>query len=258
MAGRVWDRISEIYLREVDKRFEEVINGVLRRATLRPGQQVLDLGTGTGSVALKAAPSVLPGGNVTAVDISPEMLALARQRGASIGVSNVTFLEGRAEEIPSPSGQFDAVLASLSLMYTIDRAAAAREIARVLRPGGRLVAAVWGGREQADIVLLQQTAGSFAPKPPVPGVGPGALADPVEFLEQLERAGIRARVKSETTGFDFDDFSSAWDVLAGVTTVQLPPERQQEAKAAVRAKMWPDGDGHRQFSNLTQFITGER
>src|SRR6266403_946532 len=81
----VWDRISEIYLREVDKRFGEVINGVLRRAALQPGQKVLDLGTGTGSVALRAASSVLPGGNVTGLDISPEMLALARRRAASTG-----------------------------------------------------------------------------------------------------------------------------------------------------------------------------
>jgi enediyne biosynthesis protein CalE5 len=252
----VWDRMSPIYLREVDNRFIEIIDGVIRRAGLQSGQQVLDLGAGTGSVALKAACSVTPGGTVTAVDISPEMLGHARRRATSMGLSNITFLEGRAEEIPTPSGRFDAVLASLSLMYVIDRGAAAREIARVLRPGGRFVAAVWGGPEEADIVLFQQTAGSFAPAPPVPEVGPGALADPAGFLAELERAGIRASVESETTGFVFDDFSSAWDVLAGVTTAQLPPERQQKAKSAVRAKMWPEGDGPRHFRNLTQFITG--
>ena len=254
----VWDRMSPIYLREVDDRFTEIIDGVIRRATPRPGQQVLDLGTGTGSVALKAASSVTPGGAVTAVDISPKMLGLARRRAASMGLSNILFLEGRAEEIPSPSGQFDSVLASLSLMYAIDRAAAAREIARVLRPGGRVVAAVWGGPEQADIVRFQQIAGSFAPKPPVPGVGPGALADPAEFLAQLESAGIRASVEAETTSFVFDDFSSAWDVLAGVTTAQLSSDRQEEAKAAVREQMWPTGDGPRPFDNLTQFIIGTR
>jgi SAM-dependent methyltransferase len=185
------------------------------------------------------------------------MLDLARRRSASLGLSNVEFLEGRAEELPAPTGRFDAVLASLSLMYVIDRAAAAREIARVLRPGGRFVGSVWGGPEEADIVLFQQTAGSFAPAPPVSGVGPGALADPAEFLAELEHAGIRASVETETTGFVFDDFSSAWDVLAGVTTAQLLPERQQEARAAVRAKMWPQ-DGPRHFSNLTQFIVGIR
>jgi hypothetical protein len=92
-------------------------------------------------------------------------------------------------------------------MYVIDRAAAAREIARVLRPGGRSVTAVWGGPEHADIVRFQQTAGSLAPKPPVPGVGPGALADPAEFLAQLESAGIRASLEVETTSFAFTAFS---------------------------------------------------
>ena len=173
-----------------------------------------------------------------------------------MGLSNITFLEGRAEEISAPSGQFDVALASLSLMYVIDRSTAAREIERVLRPGGRLVAAVWSGPEQADIVLFQQIAGSFAPKPPVPGVGPAALADPGEFLAQLERAGIRASVDSETTGFAFDNFAAAWDTLAGVTTAQVPSDRQEQAKAAVRAKMWPMGDGPRQFRNLTHFIIG--
>jgi SAM-dependent methyltransferase len=254
----VWDRMSPIYLCEVDNRFTEVVDGVIRRAALRAGQQVLDLGTGTGSVAVKAASLVLPGGRVTALDISPEMLGIARQQAAGLGLSNITFLEGRAEEIPAPSGRFDAVLASLSLMYVIDRATANHEIARVLGPGGRLVAAVWSGPEQADIVLFQQIAGSFAPKPPVPGVGPGALADPAEFLTQLERAGIRASVESETTGFVFENFASAWDTLAGVTTAQMPSERQEEAKAAVRARMWPMGEGARQFKNATHFTTGAR
>lgn len=254
----VWDRISPIYLREIDSRFSGVIDGVLSRAGLKAGEEVLDLGSGTGSITVKAASAVAPGGTVAAIDISPEMLAVAQRRAASIGLTNVSFKPGRAEEIPVPSGAFDAVLASLSLMYVIDRNAAASEIARVLRPGGRLVAAVWGGPEDADIVLLQQIAGSFAPKPPVPGVGPGALADPSEFLASLERAGIRAQVEHETTGFGFDDFASAWDALAGVTTAQLPPERQQEAKAAVRAKMWPAGDGPRHFTNATKFIVGKR
>jgi hypothetical protein len=134
----------------------------------------------------------------------------------------------------------------------------AHEIARVLALGGRLVAAVWSGPEQADIVLFQQIAGSFVPKPPVPGVGPGVLADPAEFLAQLERAGIRASVESEMTGFVFDNFESAWDTLGGVTAAQLPSERQEEARAAVRARMWPMGAGALQFKNATHFITGTR
>ena len=107
-------------------------------------------------------------------------------------------------------------------------------------------------------VSFQQIAGSFAPPPPVPGVGPGALADPKPFLGQLAAAGIRALVDTETLGFDFEDFGSAWEVLAGVTAAQLAPARRQEAKDAVFVAMYPEGDGPRHFRNVTQFIIGER
>jgi SAM-dependent methyltransferase len=252
----VWSRISDIYLREIDRRFAPVVERVIARATLSVGQHVLDLGTGTGAVADRAAQLVGPHGCVVGVDISPDMLALAQTRVAARGLTNVSFREGRAESLPAENGAFDVVLASLSLMYVIDRAAAARELARVLRPQGRLVAAVWAEPEACDIVLFQQTAGRFAGPPPAPGVGPGALADPTPFLRQLAEVGIEARVERETLGFDFDTFAAAWDALAGVTTAHLPPERRQEAKAAVMAAMYPQGDSPRHFRNATQFILG--
>ncbi|MFN2495518.1 MAG: methyltransferase domain-containing protein [Pseudonocardiaceae bacterium] len=211
----VWDQISQIYRDEIEPRFEPVVDGLLRRAGLRGGQRVLDLGTGTGAVAAKAAALVADDGFVLAVDISPEMLDRARRRSEGSS-ARFEVREAAAEAIPAGENTFDAILASLSLMYVIDRAAAARELARVLRPGGRLVAAVWAGPESCDIVLFQQTAGRFAPTPPVPGVGPGALADVEPFLDQLADCGIQARVETEVVGFDFNDFDSAWDVLAGV------------------------------------------
>jgi len=252
----VWNRMSEVYEHEIDPRFATVVEHVVRRADLKPGQRVLDLGTGTASVAVAAAALVGPSGTVTAVDISPDMLTLARRRIVESGHTNVDLREGRAEQLPVADRAVDVVLASLSLMYTIDRAAAAREMKRVLRPGGRLVAAVWAAAERCDIVLFQQTVGKFAPPPPVPGVGPGSLADPTAFLAQLAEVGIDARVEAEDLGFDFPDFELAWDVLAGVTAAQLPPERRQEAKRAVQAVMWPHGRGPRRFRNLTQFVVG--
>jgi SAM-dependent methyltransferase len=255
---RVWDRMAPIYIREVDPRFAPVIDQLLARAQLQPGQRILDLGTGTGAVAVRAAPAVDPGGRVVAVDLSAEMLELARGRAARAGYPDIAFVEGRAETIPAGDQAFDTVLASLSMMYVIDRAAAAHEIARVLCPGGCFVAAVWAGAAENDLVRLQEMAGRFAPTPPVPGVRPGALADPSLFLAQLTAAGITSRVERETLGFDFNSFSTAWDVMAGVTTAHLIPERQQEAKQAVFAAMWPTGDGPRHFRNVTQFIIGER
>jgi len=73
---------------------------------------------------------------------------------------------------------------------------------------------------------------------------------------QLADVGIDVRVETEELGFDFDDFELAWEVLAGVTTAQLPPERRQEAKEAVQAVMWPHGRGPRHFRNVTQFLVG--
>jgi SAM-dependent methyltransferase len=252
----VWDRLSHLYGREIDRRFRPVVEGVMTRASLRPGERVLDLGTGTGAVGVRAAVAVGAEGRVVGIDISREMLTEARQTAAALDLQNVDLVEGRAEAIPAGSATFDVVLASLSLMYAIDRAVAAREIARVLRPGGRFVAAVWADPASCDIVLFQQTAGSYAPPPPVPGVGPGALANPSAFVGQLATAGINAEVRTEVLGFDFDDFESAWKVLAGVTTAELGPERREEAKAAVRNVMWPLGDGPRHFQNTTHFIVG--
>lgn len=252
----VWDKISNLYLEEVDQRFIPVIDGVIDRAEIRPGESVLDLGTGTGSVALRVASLVGNDGRVIGNDISKEMLGLAAHKAKSLDITNVEFQEGRAESIPAEDSSFDVVLASLSLMYVIDRAAAACEIGRVLRPGGRLVAAVWAAPDKCDIVLFQQTAGSFAPPPPVPGVGPGAMANPSDFLDQLSQSGVEAQVETERLGFEFSDFESAWDVLAGVTTANLAPEVQEQARNAVRQLMWNDTDKSRYFNNTTQFIVG--
>ncbi len=237
----VWNRIADVYLREIDRRFEPVVDHVIARAQLAAGDRVLDLGTGTGAVAARAAQLVGPEGLVVGVDISADMLRAARQRVAAQGLTRVSFREGRAEALPAENESFDVVLASLSLMYVIDRAAA-----------------VWAEPEACDIVLFQQTAGRFGGPPPVPGVGPGALADPTPFLRELAEAGIPARVERATLGFDFESFGAAWNTLAGVTTAHLPPERRQEAQAAVLAAMYPDGDAPRHFRNTTLFIVGHR
>lgn len=254
----VWDRISRIYLDEIDERFAAVVEQVIARAHLEQGQTVLDLGTGTGAVALRAGSLVGSSGHVIGVDISPDMLALAQRRVEESAVTNISFREGRAEAIPAEDGTFDSLLSSLCFMYFIDRSLAARESARVLRSGGRFVASVWAGPQQCDIILFQQTAGRFAPSPPVPGVGPGALGDASSLLAQLATAGIDSQLETESLGFDFPDFSSAWDALASVTTAQLSPDRREEAKSAVMELMWPDGDGPRHFRNVAQFIVGQR
>jgi ubiquinone/menaquinone biosynthesis C-methylase UbiE len=120
--------MADVYRREIDTRFVPVIDQVLKLANLQPGETVLDLGTGTGAIAILAATQVGTTGRIKAIDISPEMLTRAAERLQKLRLTNVDLAEGRAEALPTDDGSIDAVIASLSLMYVIDRAAAAQEI----------------------------------------------------------------------------------------------------------------------------------
>ncbi len=250
----VWDQMADVYEREIDQRFVPVIEHLLAYASLAPGEHAVDLGTGTGAVAILAADAVAPDGEVIAVDISPEMLEVARRRASAVSPLDIDFRQGGAEAIPCEDERADVVLASLSLMYVIDRPQAAREISRVLRPGGRFVGAVWAGPDDNDIVAFQVTAGGFAAPPPVPGVGPGSMADPGPFLTDLAGAGLETRCEKQFPGFEFEDFDSAWDALAGVTTASLEPHVRRDAKTAVQERMWPDPAAPRAFRNATHYL----
>ena len=91
----VWNRISDVYLREIDRRFAPVVEHVITRAQLAAGERVLDLGTGTGAVAARAAQLVGSDGLVVGVDISADMLRAAQLRVAAQGLTKVSFREGR-------------------------------------------------------------------------------------------------------------------------------------------------------------------
>jgi len=115
-------------------------------AALAPGERVLDVACGTGLVTFPAAQAVGPAGSVLGVDISGHMVEVAQARALALGVSNASFARRDAEALALPDASFDVVLCALGLMYLPDPGEALREMRRVLRPGGRLVLAVWGER----------------------------------------------------------------------------------------------------------------
>jgi SAM-dependent methyltransferase len=107
-------------------------------AELRPGETVLDLGSGGGIDVLLSARRVGPGGRAIGLDMTDEMLELARRNAADAGASNVEFVKGTIEAIPLPDASVDVVISNCVINLAADKAAVLREIARVLRPGGRV------------------------------------------------------------------------------------------------------------------------
>lgn len=115
---------------------------LLEYAAPKPGERVLDVACGTGSVARQAAPLVGAEGRVVALDINPEMLAVGRALPAPAGEA-IEWREGNAAALALPDGTFDLVLCQQGLQFFADRAASLREMRRVLPDAGRVVLSVW-------------------------------------------------------------------------------------------------------------------
>ena len=107
-------------------------------AQLKEGERVLDLGSGGGIDVLLSAKRVGPTGRAFGLDMTDEMLALARRNAIEAGAANVEFLKGNIEAIPLPADSIDVVISNCVVNLAADKPAVFREIARVLRPGGRI------------------------------------------------------------------------------------------------------------------------
>jgi SAM-dependent methyltransferase len=131
-ASGDYDRIAQGILTVADH--------VVRVGRIRAGERVLDVACGTGNTALAARAR---GAVVTGLDLTPELLAVARKRGAEQGYDDIMWKEGDAEALPFPDDAFDAVVSSCGLMFAPDQRKVASELARVTRPGGRIAIQAW-------------------------------------------------------------------------------------------------------------------
>ncbi|MGE0440168.1 MAG: class I SAM-dependent methyltransferase [Gemmatimonadales bacterium] len=141
-----WDKAEPLYERFWAAQLEPAQRRLLALANLRPGDRILDVAAGTGLVTFPAAEAVGPGGQVTATDLSEAMVESLRTGAVARGLANVTALRMDGESLDFPSASFDAALCALGLMYFPDPRRSLAGIRRVLQPGGRAVAAVWGAR----------------------------------------------------------------------------------------------------------------
>jgi ubiquinone/menaquinone biosynthesis C-methylase UbiE len=154
----------------------------LRVAKLRPGERVLDLATGTGITAIAARER---GAKVTGVDLTPELLAVAQKKAKDEGFDDIEFREGDAEALPFADASFDVVLSTCGHMFAPDQPRVAAELARVTRPGGRVVFLAWTG--EGGVGSLFRITAKHVPAPS--GLAsPFAWGDPDQVRQLLGSA----------------------------------------------------------------------
>jgi SAM-dependent methyltransferase len=240
----------------------EWVPRLLDAAAVGPGDRVLDLACGTGVVVRMAAASVGPGGRVTGLDVNPGMLAVARRLTPAI-----EWRQGEAEKLPLADGSFDAVICQFGLMFFADRAAALREMMRVLAPGGRLAVSVFDSLESnapygimADVLgrqIGEHAAGALRL--------PFALGDTAELGAAFEAAGIPAPAIVRHEGRE--RFASVRDMVLADVRGWFPFAGIRPDVAAVEAVVadaevalagFRTGDGAVEFPNFVYIVAAAK
>ncbi len=169
-------------------------------AGLRPGEVVLDLGSGGGIDCFLAAKKVGPEGRVIGLDMTPDMIKLARRNAKKVGATNVDFRYGEMEDIPLQDGSVDVIISNCVINLSPDKDAVFREAFRVLRPGGRISVSdivIDGRLPQSIRSRLDAWAGCIA----------GAL-DESDYLGKMRAAGFE---DVEVLSRQFSKISASWD-----------------------------------------------
>ena len=190
-AGEHWGAEADRYDR-IDVEFGELIVVAVDAA---PGERVLDVGCGNGALSVAIGSIVAPGGSVLGLDVSGPMLAVAARRASEAGLGNVTFERGDAQVHPLPDGAFDAVVSRFGVMFFDDPVAAFANLARTLRPGGRIVFTCW--QEVVRNEWLMVPASAALPLVPTPDLGSPGQPGPFSLAD-------RDRIQSVMPGHFLD------------------------------------------------------
>jgi len=194
-----YNPVAQSFDRFVTQLFVPVAARLVALAGLASDNHVLDVGAGTGIVALCAATTMGPLGKVVGIDLSDGMLEIARQNAKEQGLANrVEFQKMDAESLDCPDGSFDAVLSLFALRHFPHPKAALQEMHRVLRPGGRLVLAVGSGAPWLSFVGL---AHRLKLVPQILRRFQGKQLVACEFLDGMVEAHVPASGKSEEAGW---------------------------------------------------------
>ncbi|MEO7984164.1 MAG: class I SAM-dependent methyltransferase [Bacteroidota bacterium] len=207
-----WDEMTMDFLKPMG---QEIIT------SLRPSgtDMVLDIAAGTGEPGLTIA-GMLDGGKVTITDLSEDMLAIAKENAAKRGIHNIETNACDVCELPFPDNSFDAISCRFGFMFFPDMQLAATEMARVLKPGGRIATSVWNIPEKNFWVTA--TMGTInkhmeLPAPPPGGPGMFRCAKPGLMKEIFEKAGFKNIIEKEVPSkLDSGSAEIYWNLMTEV------------------------------------------
>jgi len=171
-------------------------------AAIKPSgnQTILDIAGGTGEPGLSIAAMLSGGGKVIITDLSPDMLAIAKENASGRGISNIETIACDVSALPFPDNSFDAISCRFGFMFFPDMQLAANEMARVLKNGGRMASSVWNGPDKNFWVMAMMDTinKNIALPPPAPGA-PGMFrcAQPGVMKNIFEQAGFKNITEKE-------------------------------------------------------------
>jgi len=220
----------------------ELGRSTVKRAGVSEGDEVLDVACGAGNATIPAAQT---GARVTGLDLVPELLEAGREQAVEAGVE-IEWVEGDAENLPFEDESFDVVLSTVGAMFAPDHAAAARELARVARSGGRVAVASW--TPDGSVGQFFQTMAKHMPPPPE-GFQPPVLWGVEEHIREIfDGTGLEIECEQAELTFRFPSAEEAAELyetkFGPVLTAKamLEPEGKWEAVSADLRDLFDDFD----------------
>jgi ubiquinone/menaquinone biosynthesis C-methylase UbiE len=247
------------YGKDMFKWLAPISDQLIKSAGISIGQTVLDVATGTGQPALTIAKIVGPNGKVVGVDLSPEMIEVAKEEAASLGLTNIVDFQLVKDESLSmfPDNTFDSVVCRNGLMFMPDPVKALKAFHRVLKPGGKASVTVWGSPDKSPVMgVVMNVVSTHVPdmKQSSPGTPGGPFSIPsVEMLrDYFLKAGFSNfnAEKIEVTVAQTDTAEQFWQGMTEVTGFlvillsKLPNEKKIATKNDVidsLRKIFPSG-----------------
>ena len=258
-VAAVFDRAATIYDTAIPF-FERFGRRLVELGAVKPGESVLDVAAGRGASLIPAADAAGSGGRVVGVDLAPTMVDLLHRELQSLGLTQASAIVGDAARLDLPDDDFDVVLCGFTLMLLPEPERAARECARVLRPGGRIAVSMptGAGPEWSFLAELFVMFALRAERPmpqPMPGV---------DVAELLRTAGfVDVRSVDETEHFVFADADECWRWLWSqgmrVFLEALPDDALADLRLALERRLEniAKPDGTIPLAQSVRYVTAE-